>query len=301
MTLDTTTGTVKTAFSRDTITGSIYVEALTAADVQNAVHNVHGVLYHQSSPRIELVPLDDRVALLDMGIPMTIRRNSWVRITRRGRYRNDLCLVHSVDASSLTATVHLVPRIPLDRKRKRGSRPEPALFDVKTVEATYGTRLVVKENEGWLFNGNKYIHGLEVRTFELYELSGRSVNATQDELELFQRTCDKWVEDAVLCGIITIQVSDKVRVVTGPCLGSTGVVMDVIGDIVKIQSDDFPHPQQVRRWEVCKRFDRGDFVHVVHGVDRGMEGFIVDMDESFVTLCCRIFDEVSCLSLHSTR
>jgi transcription elongation factor len=211
-----------------------------------------------------------------------------------------LGLVHSVDESSLTAEVHLVPRIP-DRKRKRRSRPKPALFDATTVEATFGAGLVVKEKDGWLFKGNKFVNGLEVQNFELYELSDRSVNAAHDELELFHRTCDAWVEDAIVLsgGAVSLRVSDKIRVVAGPHVASTGVVVDIIGDIVKIQSDSFPDPQQVRRWEVCKRFDRGDFVHVVHGLDRGVEGFIIDMDEGVVTLCCRTIHEVSRSSLHS--
>lgn len=291
---------VCTAFSRDSITGSVYVEAFKLDDVQRTVRDVHGVLSYRGNPSIELIPLDDRVALLEMNAPTTIRRNSWVRITRRGRYRNDLGLVHTVDESSLTAKVYLVPRIP-DRKRKRRCRPKPALFDATTVEATFGAGLVVKENDGWLFKGNRFVNGLEVQNFELYELSDRSVNATHDELELFHRTCDTWVEDAIVLsgGTVSLRVSDKIRVVTGPYLASTGVVVDIIGDIVKIQSDSFPDPQQVRRWEVCKRFDRGDFVHVVHGLDRGVEGFIIDMDEGFVTLCCRTIHEVSCSSLHS--
>jgi ribosomal protein L24 len=282
---------VLSAFSRDTIVGCVYVEAPAIIDVQTALQDVNGVTYsRQGTLQLDLIPLDDRVPLLTMAyLPNTMTVASWVRIKRRGRYRNHLGLVSHVSDNN-TATVSLVPKIILDRKRKRQERVriKPALFDVEAVKAAYGAGQVVQHNQAWIFGGETYMNRLVELDFELRELSDRYVNATQLELDVFRQTRSKWIVDAANSIGATLHVADKIQVVAGPLQGLHGRVTDIREDCtVTFETDGMSGFQQARTWEVCKRFALGDFVQLVVGERRGAEGFIVRMDDATATIYTR--------------
>jgi ribosomal protein L24 len=276
------------AFSRDSIAGSVYVEAFSLDDVKSTMHGINGVLHYQQSIRVDLIPLIERAALLDMTSVSTIRRNSWVRVTRRGRYKNDLALVRSIENDALSAVVLLVPRIRLTRKRGRKGRVEPALFDVVEAKSTFGEESVVREGDVCCFHGNKFVQGLVQLSFEIHELCDRSVNALQHELDLFRQSRIDSVVEATNSGIVKLRVSDKIRVVAGPYQGSSGRLTAIGNDhSVTFECANLSGPQRVQAWEVRKRFGLGDFVQAVCGEHEGEEGFIIVMEDDYVEIYTR--------------
>jgi transcription elongation factor len=233
---------------------------------------------------VELVPLDDRVHLLDMDSPFAITTGSWVRLGCRGRYRGDLGLVKEVNLDHGSALVALVPRIRMTRKRDRQNRPKSALFDVKAVQDEYGFSTVEKRNTGWLFGGKFYLSGLLELDIQLDLLS--DVVPTETELDLFRQTRDQTVVSAANNRSVPLRISDTMAVITGPLQGFVGRVTNIDRDhVVTFESDHSAISLHVHLREVRKGFELGDFVAVLHGEFHGSEGFIVDLDKGSRTAC----------------
>jgi transcription elongation factor SPT5 len=186
-------------------------------DMQQLLHGVHGVVSSHQTPQINLVPLDDRVALLDMSaIPPTIAPGSWVRIKRKGRYRNDLGLIHHIEDQHFSAIVFVVPRIPLDRKRDQLGRAKPALFDADAIQAHYGPHAVVKRNQVWVFKNQIYKYGLLELEYALHEISDQFVDPSEDELDIFRQTHEQWMVDASHSRVVPLSIANRIYVGAGP-------------------------------------------------------------------------------------
>jgi hypothetical protein len=255
--------------------------------VQGILCGINGIVYSpQKMPKIDLIPLEDRVMLLSMApTPMNIARGSWVRIKRKGRYRNDLGLVEYIDQVYSTVVVLLAPQIPLDRKRNQKRHAKPGLFDPEAVTAHYGADTVVRRNQMWCFKHQMYTDGLVLLDYQLHELSDRSVDATQDELNFFRQTQNQWVVEAANSGIVPLHIADRIQVVAGPHQGFSGYLTDLREDrTATFESDTAPCPLQVFVREVRKLFQLGDYVQAVYGENQGAEGFIVEMGEFSATI-----------------
>jgi len=211
----------------------------------------------------------------------TIQKHSWVRFLCRGRYKRDLGLVSSIDYQARTVVVLLVLRIHIKKKRDRRGRAKPALFNLEEMKDVFGYDSMKKERESIFFKGDEYVHGLVQLEVDFYKVSDRTVNASQNEFELFLQTRTKWIVEAVCAGLVKLRVSDRVQVVSGPFQGLSGQLVDVEDHHTMIfESERLPSGQRVQTWEIRKMFLRGDFVRVVCGEHRGVKGFIVDMDQS---------------------
>jgi len=275
---------VLTVFSRDFVKGFIYVEARSLTDVQETFR---GIRYSsQKTLQADLVPFEDRIALLEMSDgPITIVPGSWVRIKCKSRYRHDLGLVEDVSQELGSAGVRLVPRISLSRKHDRKRRTKPALFDAVAVKDRYGANAVQKQNRAWVFQDNIYQDGLLFRDYPLRQLSDHCVNAAQEELDLFRQTRIEWIVKAIDSMTVPIRLSDRIQVVAGAHRGLWGYVSDTQDDgTVTIASDSATPPLQVHVREVRKFFHLGDSIEALYGEHRGVEGFIVEMGETFALI-----------------
>jgi transcription elongation factor SPT5 len=289
------TSSIKSAFSRDTISGSIYVEAFLPGDVANILQGVHGVLRsRQKSIHLTSVPIDDRIPLLKMRAAsyFPISPGSWVRIKHSRRYKHDLGFVFDVDQPSCEATVYVVPRIHLHGKRRRSERerPPPCLFDPQAVRQTHGDDALKKRNQVWLFKGDIYKDGLAELSIHLIGLSNNSVNPTRRELHQFQCSQNQRVVQAVaaLNTTLDLRIDDWVEVIAGQHKGLFGHVRDLREDnTVTIEVAETVMPSlDIGRWEICRLFKKGHYVQVLASEYEGKEGFIVDLDKSNATIYC---------------
>jgi Early transcription elongation factor of RNA pol II, NGN section len=124
---------VLSAFTQDSIKGSVYVKAPSPLAVSKVLHGISTVLKLYSSLRIQLVSHDDCINLLQMAtVPTSIRFGTWVQIKGRGLYHNNTALVLEVYNNLSIITLVLVPQLSLDRKCKRGhwECPQPGLFNL---------------------------------------------------------------------------------------------------------------------------------------------------------------------------
>ena len=269
---------VLSAFARDTIKRCVYIEAPTLKDVYDALKNIAGIA--RNGPKIDLVPLDERPRLLTMASPPTIRAHTWTRIRRRGTYNRDLGFIAEVNEQTSKACVLLVPRISLEKKRKRGSpRPPPALFSEQVIKEVYGDDSVLPLNQVMRFQGKLYKSGLLEETFRPDEITSiAGVYGAGREIELFSASRHPLIQEALGAGLVTLRAGDKIQVIGGSLAGMIGEVIDVQDNhTVTLRCPDQTAALEVPIQQVCKHFRLGDHVRVLCGGHQGSEGYITEM------------------------
>ena len=274
---------IASAFTRDFITGFVYVEAASPLAISRALQGIGEVVRLQGAVQNVLVPLDERIQLLQMDSFITsIKKGSIVQIQRRGVYKHDLALVQDLDTSESSVQVVLVPRIQLERKRKRG-RPEACLFNETTAKSVFSAHSV-QVRDGYVhFRKSVFQDGLIVLKFSLNDVTDHGFEITPSKVRIFRQCRNPAVVYAVDRVFNKLQTGDRVCVVSGGCKGLAGRLVDISEDgTVQVNSELTSDTVRVLLSEVTRLFRRGDYVEVVGGEHRGDEGFIVTVDASTV-------------------
>ena len=285
-------------FERSTVVlGSIYVEALSQTDVLDLVTSIYGVY---SGRGLESVPMEDRPALLRLGRP-AVTPGAWVRISGRGRYRNDLGNVVGVDPIAQTANVVVVPRGSLESMGKGKVRQGKGNCRIRPP-----ARLCHPERSGrdfeqlddlkFKFNGNIFIDGLMLLKSPIRML--RSAFPSMAELEVFGRSS---ALDATLvfrtwseCAATTLIPGDRVRIVKGEQAGLTGKITSILNDIITFSPESKPDSQiEVSLTSVRSHFCTGDNVEVKIGLNFGKFGAVIGVERKPETDMVTFIDDAS--------
>ena len=236
---------IYSAFSFDSIRGSVYVEATSLLDVQRAVRGISYVLHTLGTPRIELLPLGDCVSLLGMMVRddvHPIQPSSWVRVRKTGRHRGKLAFVKSIDLREGLAEV-CFPRTRILKRRWEDPR--------------------VNDPE------------MEEEEISLKNLSIKRVNFLPGELSLFRRSIDEQVKRALRNEALYLRIEDRVVVAAGPLYRLEGNVSDIHGDgTISILSSFIQEPIHLSACDVFRKFLPGDDVSILLGDRKGQRGFI---------------------------
>ena len=286
---------ILSAFCRDAIPGSVYIEAPSLGDVLAGLRGIAGIYCSKRRvPRTFPVTLADRVALLRMSIQHSINVLSWVRIKHGVTYRGDLALVSNVSLNNAKAVVLLVPRIAMDRKRKRSGhgRPPARLFNPEDVKQVYGAA-VQQRGQVFELKGSSYTHGLLEREFNISDLSS-STHPTAGELELFRGSQDERVLKALSTGVVTFETGDLIEVVSGPLLGTFGKIVDIHsnGTVVFEMDNAEVANAEVLVAEISKKFRLGQLVVVKWGIHKGKYGYITALNSTSAFLYERAAPDV---------
>src|SRR5882762_5557688 len=133
---------IRSAFTRGSIRGSIYVEGILDANMISLLNVTPGIRKESGVVRQAIDP-SDWVKLLTMQkVNTVVDPSQWVRV-RKGVYKGDLGFVMHVEGWG--ARVLVVPRLntPTQQgaaslKRKRSAaKPEPRLFDPDTFSSMF--------------------------------------------------------------------------------------------------------------------------------------------------------------------
>jgi len=275
---------VLSAFARDTIHGSIYVEAESFLAIAKSLQGIPSVACARGgSFVIDVVDLQDRPLFLNMnlnGLQSSIKPCSWVRI-KCGIHKGDLALVSDVEEHSLMCEVYVVPRLAYNVKRKRGQRPPQALFDTERAESAFKSKVEI-HNQARSFRGQLYYLGLLCTVYHMSKLTSEGVNATVEELQHF-RLLSEW--DRAQGSISPVRVGDKVQVVSGSFKGGWGTMAEIKETSVCLfWKGDGRDIREVLTRDIRKLFHLGDFVQVLIGPHRGVQGFIVHLEADLVVL-----------------
>lgn len=298
------------AFSRDTLSGLLYVEADTRAAVEEALDGFPGVYLYKG---VNLVPIDEMPALLKLTKKrVELKPQSWVRV-KRGRYRGDLAKVLEVSDNGEVVTCKLIPRVDLspadddvDGKRKRkagalsgkaGVRPPPKYFSSEEVIKVYGRRSIVKKSHCVIFHDDVYSEGFLEKALPISRLETEGVIPTMDELEAFAGPAstkkDQPAEDyralqeqARLLSASALQTGDIVEVTADQNQGAIGTVIGIAQGIVILRrttGEAAGSMLTVLGEFVRKTFRQGEHVKVVAGKHLDETGLVLEVRGEHVT------------------
>jgi hypothetical protein len=159
---------IRSAFTRGSVRGSIYVEGVLDTGMISLLESTTGIIRKQIGVVRELINPSDWVRLLTMQDPMTmVDVGQWIQV-RKGGYKGDLGFVTHVEAWG--ARVLVVPRLkiptptpqaatPLKRKRTT-IRPEPRLFDFDAFKSVFKREPRFQADGTYISRGLVFDHGL---------------------------------------------------------------------------------------------------------------------------------------------
>lgn len=289
------------AFERDSLPGSIYVEARYPQQVQQSCSGLVGVHF---SSGIDLVPVNEMASLLTLkqaSPPVT--PGSWVRI-RRGTYHHDLAQVVDVSENG-DITVRCVPRIdmrprddmsvgPKRKKDTAHTRHPQRLFHYGEVVKIYGRNAVSIQGQLCVFLNDSYKEGCVLKKFKLNSLILSNVNPTLCEIAMFSSSdaeledglmdFSSIIEDSRSAASSLIESGDRVKIVHGELVGVSGVVEETDGGFLTIVPVGMNLGKQIISARfVQKVFELGDHVKVITGRNAGETGLVVCVNENVVT------------------
>ena len=89
---------IRSAFTRGSVRGSIYMEGILDANMISLLNFTPGIIRKQSDIVRQTIDPSDWVKLLTMQDPMTVvKASQWIRV-RKGVYKGDLGFVTNVEA-----------------------------------------------------------------------------------------------------------------------------------------------------------------------------------------------------------
>jgi Early transcription elongation factor of RNA pol II, NGN section len=281
---------IVSAFSQPSIPGTIYVEAPAMVDIRRAFRNVHTVFLNEE---IMLVPISERVQLLEMRNTDVVAFGHWVRI-KKGAYKKDLGFVTDMDSFTSRVRLWVIPRLSYsDIKRTRYTRSDQSLFDPDRARTVFGPDTVQQRIDRFKFQGKVFKHGLLERVLALNDLTTKNVHPTYDELRLFSESLGfdkalkhRWNTDYAAA---TLCINDRVRVISGEQKGFLGTIVDKHENTVQVQLRKEPDARitfedepllDLLACQVSKSFKVGDYVEVRDGFWAGSRGYVLGICDS---------------------
>ena len=182
---------IRSAFTRGSIRGSIYVEGILDAHMISLLNLTPGIIRKQSGIIREIVDPSDWVKLLSMQDPTAMVNSSqWIRVCS-GAYKGDLGFVTHVEAWG--ARVLVVPRLKTPTpqastslKRKRTAiKPEPRLFDPATFSSMFQRQPKLQDDGTYTSRGLVFDHGLLQLSLDLHSISPNSAGIPTRLIRLF--------------------------------------------------------------------------------------------------------------------
>lgn len=255
---------------------------------------------------------------------------TWIKITDRGLYQNDLALVVESPREGDVVTLAVVPRFSQNqrKRRRKGTRPNPMRLNAESL-----ARLQFRENFYRLGSRRFHSSGLEFllapathtlklehnpsdEQLRLFEQSIPIYNPSEERLRLFEQSVslqctgkqhgidiDRLLLDAVKSAyhrkVREIwRVGDQMRIRGGEFIGWRGhlVEIDLTSEsaLVSVLAPESPKPIHVHiaLANLQRYFEIGDVVRVVVGMEKGRKGSITSIEDEVVTIVELSFEAV---------
>jgi hypothetical protein len=270
---------MRSAFTRGSVRGSIYVEGVLDADTISLLNSTPGIIQKSSGIIHQSIDPSDWVKLLTMHNPMTVvKAGQWIRV-RTGVYKGDVGFVKCIEPWG--AQVLVVPRIKTltpgtatSLKRKRTAiRPEPRLFDPATFLSVFQRKPKPQRDGTYTFRRLVFDHGLLQLDLDLHSIFLNSAGIPSQILGLFRLAShpaltgtkfpcpEEWIFEEGERVII----SSSEKEATIAAVKSSHLEVDLVSN---------EGIEVVSWYNVCKTFSPGDFVCVTSGQSRGTMGWV---------------------------
>jgi hypothetical protein len=270
---------IRSAFTRGSFRGSIYVEGVLDANTTFLLSSTPGIIWKRSGLVRHTIDPSDWVKLLTMKDPMmVVKARQWIRV-RNGVYKGELGFVTHVE--DWGARVLVVPRLktPTARadtslKRKRTPiKPEPSLFDPATFSTMFHSEPKLLYDGSYTSRGLVFHHGLLQLNLDLHSISLNSAGIPSRILGLF-----KLSSHPALVGSSfpppeewTFEEGERVLLVSS---GKEATIVAVTYAHLEVDLVTNEGTEVVSWYNVRKFFSAGDFVSVTSGPSRGTMGWV---------------------------
>jgi transcription elongation factor len=200
---------------------------------------------------------------------------------------------------STIVTINLIPRIPLEKKRKRKTHifsQGAVFFDSRRYEPE--CKRIERDEDGkqqedmWKFRSSIFRNGLLEIKVVMSALNFNKVNPTREELGKWMECRD---EDVVLAAknvsvasrseqhASGLSPGDRVEVKQGWAWGKKGTVQSIEGDEVLLDNiAPSSPPLNIQITDVQKYFAVGDHVCAISGPEVGLDGWCVKVENGEV-------------------
>ncbi|KAM0786565.1 hypothetical protein ACM66B_002021 [Microbotryomycetes sp. NB124-2] len=310
------------AFHRDSIKGSLYIEAWGEDDVRQALEGLVGS-YHNGKDGVYLVDIEETPDLLrTKQKKIEIVPGSWARI-KRGKYAGDLAQIIDVDDNGEDITLKFIPRIdmtpkedvsgPDGKKRKKAVsaplafRPPQRFFNHEEIARVYGSKEVSRRpGDVYIFRNDSFQNGYIEKEFKVQAIQVEDVQPTIDEITRFVGDGTKSengdvfdlssvAEAARKAARSILQPGDQVEIFEGDQKGIYGTIDSIVNEIAQITPDaSFDLGDQkieVQAKSMRKRFSQGDHIKVLTGSNAGETGLVVRVQNDIVTFLSDVTQE----------
>lgn len=275
----------------------LYVEGPSLGEVQRLM-TYSQLTYHGRGIRV--IDNVDRKWLQGDIIPLILPPATWVKITDRGLYKNDLALVVESPSQGDVVTLAVVPRFSQNSKKtkRRGTKPDPVRLDPESL-----AQLPFKEN--FHRSGLRRFHpnGLEFLLAPAAHTLYIENNPPEEELRPFEEAIslqfrhdiDRLILDAVKSAYHRKvremwRVGDRMRICDGEFIGCRCHLVEVDSSsqsaLVSVLAPDSSKPIHVHidLAHLVQYFEIGDVVRVVIGMEKGRKGSITSIEEEVATI-----------------
>lgn len=319
---------LRSVFTNTSFPGYLFVEAPSLDHVQHAFKTIPAVPSRALS--ITQISLHDAGAILTMRggrlDAQDVSPNTWVRLRRGGIYKDDLAFVQQVDDEEY-AYILLIPRLfalgDVNRsltKRKRFSRPHPALFDHHAVinsapnyeELDSKPSALPKQisQDIWQFDGETFWHGLCRRKVALRSLNLAPVEPSVEELLLWMECPVEEVKNSIATVKRRLDSKRKLEIwpndqVAVEATGFIGTVLQVddsdaintSSSMVAVQAPLTGHVEWHAGSDLRKHIVPGDYVSVAFGEHSGLSGWVVASEAHIANIMLSSQDMVRSVTL----
>ena len=271
---------IRSAFTRGSVRGSIYIEGSLDANLILLLNSTPGIIRKQSGVVHQSIDPSDWVNLLTMQDPTTVvKARQWIRV-RSGVYQGDLGFLTDVEPWGVRVLV--VPRIktpaeaaagnPLKRKRT-AIRPEPSLFDPATFSSLFQRQAKLQRSGIYTSRGRVFDHGLLRLNLDLHSISLNITGAPSRILGLFKLASHPSVAGSVFPPPEEWIFEEGERV-TVCSSHKDGTIVSVKSTHLEVELATDEGIEAVSWYNVRKAFSSGAFVSVTSGPSRGKMGWV---------------------------
>ncbi|KAH9478870.1 Transcription elongation factor SPT5 [Psilocybe cubensis] len=180
---------IRSAFTRGSIRGSIYVEEIMDSALVNLLLSTPGILRNHLGIKREIVDRSHQHELLTMrDVKKDFDAGSWVLI-QKGIYKGDVGLVSAT--FSWGAQVLLIPRLNLQsaksRKRKSSVLVPPAkLFEPEEARKLISTPIICNADGSYTLGLLKFDHGLLEKEFDFASIANLVMDIPYSHFSMFR-------------------------------------------------------------------------------------------------------------------
>ena len=270
---------IRSAFTRGSFRGSIYVEGVLDTNTTFLLSSTPGIIRKRSGIVRHAIDPSDWVNLLTMKDPLTVvKALQWIRVLK-GAYKGELGFVTDVEAWG--ARVLVVPRLKpptpqatTSLKRKRTPiKPEPSLFNPATFSTMFQREPKLHYDGSYTSRGLVFRHGLLQLDLDFHSISLNSERIPGRILGLF-----KLSSHPALVGTSfpppeewTFEEGEQVFLVSSEKKATIAAVKYNHLEVDLVTNEGI---EVVSWYNVRKVFSAGNFVSVTSGPLRGTMGWV---------------------------